>query len=761
MRFLKSKKYFKLKITTIAMLIVVLLCGTMLSHAASTKDNRNNKDVATKGRIDFDITNRYSFISTDKSGVLQIKRDLYEKEVPMGKKDTWTILMYVTGTNLESAYANATSDFKEMLSANINDENIKNLNIIIQTGGCNKWHSNGILAGRLGRYKVENSNELTLVDELSLDNMGSPDTLKDFLEWGVQNYPAEHMGVIFWDHGSGVENGVCQDPLYNRDPLSVNEMEYAFARVRKYMKSPFEFIGFDTCLSGSIEYANIFAPFARYMVASADLEPNNGWNYTSIVNSILDNPDISGYDLGKVICDSYADFYKNLSEDMYNEATMALYDLSKVDDVCIETNYLTKYMYDKLKSNDEYYYTFSNNLRKCTKYCESAIDIGSLLTYFDNASEFDYNTYFYRQAINKFIAYSRIGSKYTSKNCLGLTLYCPDSALSLWDLENARNTVFSPYWLKFIERMSYRRVNPSMEGFSEIDWERNPWFYENTFNFLNYSNYKSSGDWSVYHLLMDCMDYQVSGFPRRWYDNFQNDNNIGYSGFVIPSYGGFMPLPMFRNTDFNISNNKINAKIDLNIENTNEISKVYNSLLVYEDDTLICLGENNKLTYNAALKEASTSFTGEWFMLPDGQYLTTYILSEENNVTTYGIPVYIEDTESTIRIEEVKNYDGSYTYNLLGVWDATSNSKHAGRGYLPLTAGTTIIPIYDVYNTTDKKYETECGQEYTLRSDFDFLLGELSDGKYSYSFNIQAANGYNYLVDLKDFTVSNNILKTN
>lgn len=760
MRFIKSKNNFKLKITTIAILVVVLFCGTILSNASSFK-NTKKTSIATKGQVEFDITNRHSFISSNRSGVLKIKRDLYETEVPMGKQDTWTILMYVTGSNLESAYANASSDFQEMFAANINNDNIKNFNLIIQTGGSRKWHSNNISSDRIGRYKLDNSQQFTLVDEQPLANMGSPDTLCEFLEWGIKNYPAEHMAVVFWNHGSGVENGVCQDSLFNKDPLSVNEMEFAFARTRKYMTSPYEFIGFDTCLSGSLEYANIFAPYARYMVASADLEPNEGWNYTNLVNSILNNPDINGYDLGKAICDSYADFYNNLDSRMSNQATMSLYDLSKVDDVCIETNYLTKYMYDKLLSNDEYYYTFSNNLRKCTKYSESTIDIGSLLTYFDNSSEFDYNTYYYRQAIDKFIAYSRIGSYYANQNCLGLTLYCPDSTLSLWDLENARNTVFSPFWLKFIERMSYRRVNKTYDNYHTIDWETNHWFYENTFNFLNYSDYKSSSDWSVYSKLQDNDDYQISGFPLCWYDNFKNDNNYGASTFVVPSYGGFMPLPMFKNTDFNINNNTINAKIDLNIENLNEIANVYNSLLLHTEDSIICLGENNKLTYNTESNEASTSFTGEWFMLPDGQYLTTYIISEENDATIYGIPVYIEDTESTIRIEETKNYDGSYSYTVLGVWDATNTSGHAGRGYLPLTLGTTIIPIYDTYNVKDNKYETEYGEEYTIRSNFDFMLGKLSDGKYSYSFNIQAANGYNYLVDLKDFTVTNSIIQHN
>lgn len=177
-------------------------------------------------------------------------------------------------------------------------------------------------------------------------------------------------------------------------------------------------------------------------------------------------------------------------------------------------------MLDKLVDNPEYYYTFSNDLRKCTKYSESCIDIGSLLNYFDKSNEFDYNTYYYRQAINKLIAYTHIGKEYINRNCLGLTLYCPDSVLSLYDLENARNTVFSPYWLKFIERMSYRRVNKNMDGFQEIHWEHLSRFYEYTirsnFNFLlgklpdgNYSYSFNLNAANGLNYLLDLQDFEV------------------------------------------------------------------------------------------------------------------------------------------------------------------------------------------------------------------------------------------------------------
>src|SRR5438270_88029 len=37
-------------------------------------------------------------------------------------------------------------------------------------------------------------------------DMGSYRTLQDFVSWGSQNYPADQLAVVVWDHGSGWRN---------------------------------------------------------------------------------------------------------------------------------------------------------------------------------------------------------------------------------------------------------------------------------------------------------------------------------------------------------------------------------------------------------------------------------------------------------------------------------------------------------------------------------------------------------------------------
>ena len=65
--------------------------------------------------------------------------------------------------------------------------------------------------------------------------MGLDSTLYSFLSWGITNYASEHMAVVFWNHGGGIVEGVCSDPLYNDDGLTLNEMEYVFSKLmQKY-----------------------------------------------------------------------------------------------------------------------------------------------------------------------------------------------------------------------------------------------------------------------------------------------------------------------------------------------------------------------------------------------------------------------------------------------------------------------------------------------------------------------------------------------
>lgn len=248
--------------------------------------------------------------------------DNEKKVTPMGDAGTWSVFLYLCGSNLETRTGAAGKNLDELLSADIPD----NINVIVQTGGSKKWRSHGISADNLQRYSVRNG-ELTLLESLPSANMGDGGTLEEFLSWGVKNYPAEKMCIILWDHGSGSIDGVCNDENYDFDAITLPELSEVLKNVSKTMTDQFEFIGFDACLMANYETALAVAPYARYMVASEEVEPSGGWDYASLIGTVATDRSISGADLGRAVCDSY--FKKCQAKEKDATITLSVLDLSK------------------------------------------------------------------------------------------------------------------------------------------------------------------------------------------------------------------------------------------------------------------------------------------------------------------------------------------------------------------------------------------------------------------------------------------------
>lgn len=274
-------------------------------------------------------SSRTSIHYENSEGRLTVKHSRNTVNLPMGEDGTWTVFVYMCGSNLESEDGQGTQDITEMLAASRSD----NIKFVVETGGSVEWHGYDIRADRLQRYVISGG-EITLAGEKELADMGQSSTLADFLKWGVSEYPAENMGLILWNHGGGAVMGVCYDENFtdsydNCDTLLLRELDAALLSASEYMTDTFTFIGFDACLMSTLETANIVASYADYMYASEEVEPINGWNYTDIVEWLEDDPHISGDVLGKLIAEKY---FKYSSEDGYDDiSTFSVTDLTKTD----------------------------------------------------------------------------------------------------------------------------------------------------------------------------------------------------------------------------------------------------------------------------------------------------------------------------------------------------------------------------------------------------------------------------------------------
>jgi len=236
----------------------------------------------------------------------------------------YTIMIYMNGSDLESDFGAATADLVEMLDSGLD---ARNANVVILTGGTNRWQNAVIPAGECIIWEIADG-WLYEITSLGKVNMGNPATLWDFIQYGLKNYPADKYGLIMWDHGGGSIAGFGHDEKFDDASLSLHDMELAFEEAG-LRENKLEFLGFDACLMATIEMAIIAADYAHVLIASEDLEPGDGWDYV-FLSALNKDPRMDGFALGKVIVDTFMDFYGPDSDELLS---LSVTDLARVQPV--------------------------------------------------------------------------------------------------------------------------------------------------------------------------------------------------------------------------------------------------------------------------------------------------------------------------------------------------------------------------------------------------------------------------------------------
>lgn len=238
---------------------------------------------------------------------------------------SWAVYWYLCGSDLETNGGFASIDLQEMMEVQLPE----NVNVVIQTGGAAVWQNELMDASKLQRW-VYNSEGLKLVDEQETANMGDAQTLCDFLSFANENYPADKVAVTFWNHGGGSVNGAAFDEIHGLDSLDLAEMYQAFDAVwpADTANPALELVGFDTCLMATIDVAAVFQNFSKYLVASEEVEPGNGWLYSGWLGELAADPTMEGDDLGIAICNTYYEGCEAVGT--HEQTTLSLIDLTKL-----------------------------------------------------------------------------------------------------------------------------------------------------------------------------------------------------------------------------------------------------------------------------------------------------------------------------------------------------------------------------------------------------------------------------------------------
>lgn len=250
-----------------------------------------------------------------------------DKDLPI-KEKPWTVMIYMTGSNLESQYGSASSDLEEMKNAGVD---YTKANIVVYTGGCQRWNSSIPSDRNCVLDLAKDDDAWVSASTASSADMGAPATFLAFLNFAAKNYPAEHYALILWDHGGGPVFGYGSDELFQNDSLLLPEIKTAMDGTVFSGKKKLDLVGFDACLMGNLETANVWKDYADYMIASEELENGDGWDYSFL--SELSRTEETEKLAGSIL-EYYGNYYdRNTTAFSHPDATLSLLDLNKVSDV--------------------------------------------------------------------------------------------------------------------------------------------------------------------------------------------------------------------------------------------------------------------------------------------------------------------------------------------------------------------------------------------------------------------------------------------
>jgi hypothetical protein len=142
--------------------------------------------------------------------------------------ETFTLMVYLCGTDLESDGGLATADLKEMIASGVKPDG--GVNVYVQTGGTKTWEMKGIKDEAGERWKLTGDG-MDRLESLGSVDMGDGDAFAAFLKYGFEHFPADRYGLILWDHGAGATDGRMLRRDHGQQPGYGGDLRGAYRRV--------------------------------------------------------------------------------------------------------------------------------------------------------------------------------------------------------------------------------------------------------------------------------------------------------------------------------------------------------------------------------------------------------------------------------------------------------------------------------------------------------------------------------------------------
>ena len=594
---------------------------------------------------------------------------------------TYTLMIYMCGSDLETDDGSATADITEMLKAKIDSK----VNVLLETGGTLEWQEYNINNNQI--YKIEN-NKLNIVkDKISNKTMTDPSNLSDFIDFCVKNYPAERYSLILWDHGGGSVSGFGYDELSKIEDESITIDE--FKTVLESKNISFDFVGFDACLMANIETAYSLKNKVKYLIASEETEPGTGWEYTSLLNKLCSNTSADTVELGKVIINEFIKSNNTILD--FDDATLSIIDLSKIDLLYNSVlEFVKEIKKEQLDTNN--FASLSKIIASTKSYGEGevdSIDLVNLAQRVNNSKSQDVIN-----NVNNAVTYYK--NTDSVKNSSGLSIYWPYNDVNYFDrmIDIYKKIGISSEYINVLSEFaniivggknnSYQ-INSHTYNLNE-NYSNYSWYDQNIINDYEdyYDNYSydedleitkvgdnyilelSDEDWEVINyitceVLYDDEEGYVDLGSDDYFELDEDDNLIidfdcswiSINGYIVPYYAVQDDEKYIGKVPAYLNDELVNLVIVWNEDDAKVVGAEPTEL--YGNTTL------NYKGYKKIKKGDKIEFLFDYYTY-DGEYEDSYIIYD---------PLYVDDNGLTVSYEEIEDGNFYVYYKITDIYNNT------------------------------------------------------------------------------------------
>ncbi len=242
----------------------------------------------------------------------------------------WTILVFLNGHNNLDSFG--TDDINEMEAVGSSQERA----IVVQWASMKSDTTKRLLV-RKDRNPTNVSSPV--IEEMPRVDMGDYQALIEFIQWGMEKYPAKHYFVDVWNHGSGwhlreeeeLFRSISHDDI-SGNHITTEQLGLAMRTVFETTGNRIDIYGSDACLMGMHEVSEEMREAVDYFVGSEELEPGPGWPYDTWLAELAKNPEATPRELGTYLVEEYVKSYQDGSQG-YADVTLAMYDLAYADQI--------------------------------------------------------------------------------------------------------------------------------------------------------------------------------------------------------------------------------------------------------------------------------------------------------------------------------------------------------------------------------------------------------------------------------------------